>query len=145
MNKDVIKVMLLWLLIPLIVLTKVFIIVPIVLLLILPIGIFVILVILWYIPKNLEISKFWYIISTLSLFAIISCILVDYSIRVSLWWISHLGYWILSYILSLVVLYRLWYVPKNIYLSLGLSLISTIAYGGLMYLFYFSIAALMSV
>jgi hypothetical protein len=149
MNKEVKKVIiiiLLWLLIPLYKLLWLSgtIFEPIVLagILMLPITIFTTLFRLWGTPENLKINIFLSVISTLSLFAVICCIFLDYSVRVSLW-ISDGNFVILPYCLSLIVVYKVWYTPKNF--NMILSLISTIAFIVLISLSYISLNAIMSV
>jgi hypothetical protein len=77
--------------------------------------------ILWDTPKNLKINIFLRVISTLlSLFIIVG-------FKDDLWRIFD-GYFVfLLFCLSLMVV-RLWYAPKNKYLSVGLSFISTIVF-----------------
>jgi hypothetical protein len=136
MNKEVKKVILLWLLIPLLkiiwsiiwntmiwwIIIWFFMQIILLGLLILPINIFTTLIILWYTPKNLKIHMFMRIISTLSLFAM------------SLWIWNGFYIPLLLFSLSLIIVYKVWYTPKNKYLSIGLSLISTVAFIVLIYL-----------
>jgi hypothetical protein len=88
---------------------------------ILVVIIFGIIFLLWSTPKNSKTNIFLRVISTLLSFFIIV------ANKDNLWRLFD-GYFIfLLFCLSLMVV-RLWYAPKNKYLSIGLSLISTIIF-----------------